>query len=140
MFLFGGAFQPQQRISRAFLQSAAEQDAREPASPTAWETKIARLVGRAPKFLPQTFRLVIGPTIEERHINARLSAIGCKLDRGFHVAVALSTLVVPRPVALNELRGRPLSKWLAAEQRLRTLIRQFSGQILGLVGRQGGVM
>ena len=31
MFLFGGAFQPQQRIGEAFLHSAAEQDAREPA-------------------------------------------------------------------------------------------------------------
>ena len=44
MFLFGSAFQPQQRISGAFLQSAAEQDAHEPTSPTAWETKIAMVV------------------------------------------------------------------------------------------------
>src|SRR5208282_2508988 len=44
MFLFGGAFQPQERISRAFLQSAAEQDAHEPASPAARETKMAMVV------------------------------------------------------------------------------------------------
>ena len=44
MFLFGGTFQPQQRISRACLQSAAEQDAHEPTSPAARETKIAMVV------------------------------------------------------------------------------------------------
>ena len=44
MCLFGGAFQPPQRISGAFLQSAAEQDAHEPASPAARETKIAMVV------------------------------------------------------------------------------------------------
>jgi hypothetical protein len=40
MFMFGGAFQPQQRISGAFLPSAAEQDAREPTSPTARKAKL----------------------------------------------------------------------------------------------------
>ena len=44
MFFFGGAFQPQQRISGAFLQSAADQDACEAASPTVWETKVAMVV------------------------------------------------------------------------------------------------
>lgn len=41
IFLFRGAFQPQERISGAFLQSAAEQGAREPTSQTVWESKIA---------------------------------------------------------------------------------------------------
>jgi hypothetical protein len=44
MFFFGSAFQPRERISRAFLQSAAEQEAHEPTSPTAWETKIAMVI------------------------------------------------------------------------------------------------
>ena len=44
MFLFGGAFQPLQRISGPGRESVAEQDAHQHASPTAWETKIAMVV------------------------------------------------------------------------------------------------
>jgi len=51
MHVFGGAFQPQQRISRTCLQSAAEQDAQEPASPAAGETQMAMVVDPAPPVL-----------------------------------------------------------------------------------------
>lgn len=44
MFLFGGAFQPPQRISGPGHESAAEQEAEQRASPTAGQTKMAMVV------------------------------------------------------------------------------------------------